>query len=57
MKPFAILTHSVSGTSAVKVALVPAITLVERGLFLVPPVLVGRMIDFVVEGEIARVSF
>ena len=57
MKPFAILTHAVRGTSAVKVALVPAITLVERGLFLVPPVLVGRMIDFVVEGEIARVSF
>ena len=57
MKPFVIFNYPITGASPLKVALVLLITLVERALILVPPILVGRIIDFVVAGQIAQVSF
>ena len=57
MKPLVIFNYPITGASPLKVSLVLLITLVERGLILVPPILVGRIIDFVVAGKIARVSF
>ena len=57
MKPFVIFNYPITGASPLKVALVLLITLVERSLILVPPILVGRIIDFVVAGQIAQVSF
>ena len=56
MKPFTIFNYPVTGASPLKIALVLLITLVERTLFLVPPILVGRIIDSVVAGQIAQVS-
>ena len=57
MKPSIIFKYAPSGSSAGKIVLVLVITLVETGLFLVPPILVGRIIDSVVESRIAQVSF